>query len=304
MIVKLKYLFKRFLHYLKKRDFKNVIYKSFTTLSGNNKIDLDKLNFENNTNLDELFLRFGSDKGKFDGKKTYDHLVSDKDIKFKNYEEWIKRVNVYNFKYQLGNNFTNIYEKTFKDLKNKNINFLEIGVANGHSIASWYKYFPNAIINGIDIKKKDKLFYKGERLNYSSVDCFNQKKVNSFLRKNNKFDIIVDDSSHTYPGFFYNLKNFYKHLKNGGIYILEDFRTNDRERKLSQKFNQEYGGSFLQRDKYTVEDVFNFILKKEKFKHPILTSSDIDFIFDNTKKSTIINTEHPDGSLAILFRND
>ena len=304
MTTQLKYLFKRFLFHLKKRDFKNVIYKSFTTLFGNNKIDLDKINFLNSPNLDELFLRFGSDKGKLDGKKTYDHLILDKDVKYKNYEEWIKRENAYDFEYQLGNNFTNLYEEIFKNLKNKDINFLEIGVANGHSIASWYKYFPNASINGMDIKKKDKLFYRGKRLNYSSVDCFNQKKVDNFLKENKKFDIIIDDSSHTYTGFFYNLKNFYKHLKAGGIYILEDFRIADLERKLEKEFNQKNGGIFLQRDKYTVEDIFRFILKKEKFVHPILDSNDIDFIFNNTKKSTIINTEHPNGVLAILYRSD
>lgn len=304
MISKFKYFYTRLFIYLKRGDFKSIFYKFFFTLFGDNKIDLDKIIFQNNPSLDELFLKFGSDKGKFDGKKTYDYLILDKDVKFKNYEEWIKRENTYDFEYQLGHNFTNTYENIFKDLKNKDINFLEIGVANGHSIASWYKYFSNALINGMDIKKKDKLFYKGKRLNYSSVDCLNQKQVSNFLRKNKKFDVIIDDSSHTYDAYFYNLKNFYKHLKNGGIYILEDFRGADRERKLSQKFNQENGGAFLQRDKFTIEQIFDNILKKENFKHSILTSNDIDFIFDNTKKSTIINTDHPNGALAILFRND
>jgi hypothetical protein len=304
MISRLKYLYTRFFLYLKRGDFKGIFYKFFFTLFGNNKIDLDKINFQNNQSLDEIFLKFGSDKGKFDGKKTYDHLILDKNLKFQNYEEWIQRENIYDFKYQLGHNFTDIYEKIFKNLKNNEINFLEIGVANGHSIASWYKYFSNASINGMDIKKKDKLFYKGKRLNYFRVDCFNQKQVNNFLTDNKKFDIIIDDSSHTYSAFFYNLKNFYKHLNDGGIYILEDFRGSDRERKLAQKFNQENNGVFLQRDKYTVEEIFNFILKKEKFKHHILNSSDIDFIFNNTKKSTIINTEHPNGALAILYRSD
>lgn len=173
MISKFKYLCKRFFFYLNKGDFKSIFFKSFFTLFGSNKINLDKLTFPNKPNLDELFLRFGSDKGKFDGKKTYDYLILDKDTKFKNYEEWIKRENVYDFDHQLGHDFTSIYESIFKDLKDKDINFLEIGVANGHSIASWYKYFSNASINGMD-KKKDKLFYQGNRLNYFSVDCLNQ----------------------------------------------------------------------------------------------------------------------------------
>lgn len=303
MISKLKYLFNRFILYLKQGDIKKIFYKFFLTLFGNNKIDLDKLYFQNDTNLDELFLRFGSDKGKYDGKKTYDYLILDKNVKFKNYEEWIKRENLHDFEYQLGHDFSNIYEEIFKNFKDKEINFLEIGVANGHSIASWYKYFSNATINGIDIKKSDKLFYKGKRLNYHSVDCFNQKQVDTYLKGNKKFDVIIDDSSHIYEAYFYNIKNFYKNVKNGGIYILEDFRISDLERKLIQKFNQENQATFLQRDKYTVEQIFNFISKKEKFKHHIFTSNDIDFIFNSTKESKIINTEHPAGTVAILIKN-
>lgn len=299
---KLQYLFKRFFFYLKRRDFKSILYKFFIILTGKNKIDLDKINFDSSTTLDELFLKFGSDKGKFDGKKTYDNLTLENNTEFRNYEDWIKRDNPYEFNYQLGHNFTSIYEKIFQNLKDKRINFLEIGVANGHSIASWYKYFPNAFINGIDIKKKDKLFYKGSRLSYNSLDCLNQKQVSNFLKKNEKFDVIVDDSSHTPDAFFYNIKNFYKHLKNGGIYILEDFRISDLELKLVKKFNKDNGGVFLQRNKHSVEEVFDSILKKEKFKHHILNSNDFDFIFDNTKESAIINTENPIGALAILFR--
>ena len=39
------------------------------------------------------------------------------------------------------------------------IQILEIGVANGHSIARWLYYFPNSIIHAVDIKKSHK--FKG-----------------------------------------------------------------------------------------------------------------------------------------------
>ena len=70
----------------------------------------------------------------------------------------------------------------FSKIKEKN-KLLELGVANGHSLASWYKYFENANIYGIDLKKKSKLFYKGKRLNYFSVDITNNKAVKNFLKK-------------------------------------------------------------------------------------------------------------------------
>ena len=65
-----------------------------------------------------------------------------------------------------------------KKLKRKKINFLELGVANGHSLASWYKYL-KINIYGIDLKKNLNYFIK-ERLNYFSVDITNNKAVKNF----------------------------------------------------------------------------------------------------------------------------
>ena len=130
-----------------------------------------KLNIPNNLGLDDLFLKFGTDKGSLDGKKTYDFTEKNKKGgKFKNYYEWINRKNPRSFEYQFGLNFTPYYEKYFGPLRHKTLKILEIGVANGHSIASWFYYFPNSIIHGIDIKKSYYFFYKDKRINYHSLN--------------------------------------------------------------------------------------------------------------------------------------
>ncbi len=302
--MKLKYFLKRFYLSLKKDGFFNTIKKIFYTILGNNKINLDKLNLEENRSLDDLFLIFGTDKGKYDGKKTYHHLQRiSQNNEFKNYLDFINRKKIYDYEYQLGNNFSPIYEKLFSEIKEKKINFLELGVANGHSLASWYMFFKNANIYGIDIKKRSKLFYKGNRLNYFSVDITSAEAVKNFLKKNIKFNIIVDDSLHDYQGFFSNLKNFYPVLSKGGIYILEDFYSSDIEKLKVREFNISRGHKVLEPVTMTMEEFFNNIKNKKTFQNSYLSEEEINNIIQNTKDVAVEYTEHPHASLAIIHKN-
>tara|TARA_B100001175_G_scaffold317437_1_gene334351 strand:- start:878 stop:1786 length:909 start_codon:yes stop_codon:yes gene_type:complete len=300
----LQYLFKRFYLSLKNEGLFLAIKKVIYTILGSNKIDLDKLNLGENKSLDDLFLIFGTDKGKYDSKKTYHYLQSNsKNNKFKNYLEFINRKKIYDYEYQLGNNFSLIYEKLFSNIKEKNINFLELGVANGHSLASWYMYFKKAKIYGIDIKKESKLFYKGDRLNYFSVDITDNKEVKNFLNKSISFDVIIDDSLHDYQGFISNLKNFYPIVSNGGIYILEDFVFSDKFKLEEREFNISKGHKIFEPVTMTMGEFFNNIKNKKFFKHSYLTDKEIEYIIQNTKDVVVEYTEHPFGSLGIIYKN-
>ena len=207
---------------------------------GVGKIDLDKLRCE--SDLDSLFLRFGSDKGFLDGKKTFFYENRNKKNNTNNvfidYKTWVQRKNLKDFNYQLGLNFSPIYEKYFSKYKNSNLKILEIGVANGHSIASFYKYFSNSNIFGIDIKSEDKIFYKGSRLKYFSINLFDEKKIKKFIKKFSPFDLIIDDSLHNDKAMLQNFINFYSSLSSGGYYILEDFKYDDYYKKLELQYNE------------------------------------------------------------------
>ena len=65
--------------------------------SKSNKIDLDNLKLQDDLTLDEIFLTFGTDKGKLDGKKTFYKLTKNLDTKhlFINYKDWILRKSNY-----------------------------------------------------------------------------------------------------------------------------------------------------------------------------------------------------------------
>ena len=97
-IIRLKYLIRQFFYTIKRYGVTTTLKKIYNTFIYSNKIDLDKLNIDKKLGLDDLFLKFGTDKGSLDGKKTYDYLEKDKERgKFKNYYEWIKRDNPQRF---------------------------------------------------------------------------------------------------------------------------------------------------------------------------------------------------------------
>ena len=126
IIPRLKYLIERFFYALKKDNIFIILKKIFKTIFYSNKIDLDQLNIDKNLGLDDLFLKFGTDKGSLDGKKTYDYLEKNKDGgKFKNYYEWINRDNPRSFESQMGLNYTPYYEKYLGPLRHKSIKIFE-----------------------------------------------------------------------------------------------------------------------------------------------------------------------------------
>ena len=301
---RLAYLIKRLLIRLKKGEIKEILNKIFQLLINDNKINLDKINLKNITNLNDIFLRFGSDKSYWDGKKTYEEVLSNKkdDFKFKNYLDWINRENPNNFKYQLGTNYGSVYENLFKKFKNNKLKILEIGVANGHSLAGWYIYFPYSEIYGIDIKKKYKLFYSGSRLKYFQLDITDKNQVNNFKKKNIFFDIIIDDSLHENSGYCNNLINFFPLLKSGGIYSIEDFGFTDMCINAEIEFNKKNGGSITSKFPMTMIKALNNIKTKTYFKHINFNKKNLEYLFNNVENVELFNTENPGWELGILTK--
>lgn len=123
--------------------------------------------------------------------------------------------------------FTEIYENYFLDLKEKEINILEIGVNDGASLRMWYEYFPKAFIVGLDIE--DKSHFNNDRITCKILDQSSKQQLNNFSDfcnvNNLKFDLIIDDGSHHISDQQITLASFFKILNSGGIYILEDLHT-------------------------------------------------------------------------------
>jgi hypothetical protein len=144
--------------------------------------------------LNELFNKYGSDKGNIHGPK---------------------------------HKYAKFYESFLSDKREDIGLILEIGVCGGKSLKTWYDYFPNANIIGLDID--DKSIYNNERVFTFILDQSNEDQlkhfVNECIEKKYKFDMILDDGSHHMFDQQITFGYLFPILKSGGIYILEDLHT-------------------------------------------------------------------------------
>lgn len=298
----IKYLIKRSFIGLINGQFKETLKKILKIILKKNKIDLDDLNMKE-FSLNELFEKFGSDKGIFDTKKTFEQLKKKNQFSG-NYLDWINRDEKANYDYQLGNGYSEIYEKYFLKLRKNKNNLLEIGVANGHSSASFYNFFHNSIIYCLDSKPKSKFFYRGTRLNYFQTNIFDNNKIKKFLDKKLTFDIIIDDSQHDQHAALVNLKNFLPFLNVGGYYVIEDFVCDDMIFRKTLDFHRKKNKKLNFYTQFTMQEIFEKLSNKEIIEHQILDSSFQEYIINNIKKINIHFFENPIAGLIVLEKNN
>ena len=126
----------------------------------------------------------------------------------------------------IGHGYAEFYEFHFNHFKNKEIKLLEIGTWKGASVASFYHYFNKAIIFCLD--RNYKFQFKSNRINFFYCDTRNSNDLKKFedlliRKKSEVLDVIIDDASHIYSDMLSNFKNFFKKIKSGGFYVIEDF---------------------------------------------------------------------------------
>lgn len=131
------------------------------------------------------------------------------------------------------NYYDKVYEKYFFPIKNEVKLLCEIGIGgfwedvnwvNGNSLKVWRDYFPNSQILGLDIVKHTNI----EDLDRIDIDWIDQSKKDLVIEYSSKlqnYDIILDDGSHNVYDQQITLAYFFKSLKPGGIYVLEDLHS-------------------------------------------------------------------------------
>ena len=120
------------------------------------------------------------------------------------------------------------YDEIFASYRNKPISLLEIGVQDGGSLEVWAKYFPRAkLILGCDINKRcGDLKFKDSRIKIVIGDIKENSTVEKLLKLSPSFDIIIDDGSHHPEDIIIAFTKLFPHLRDRGIYIVEDLHTN------------------------------------------------------------------------------
>ena len=116
--------------------------------------------------------------------------------------------------------YGNIYDSWFEKDRLKVTSVLEIGIYEGHSLNVWAEYFSNAEIYGIDIAKREWDFIS-DRIH----TFIGNQSDEEFLKTFGEFDIVFDDASHRMKDQKKSFNILFKHLKPGGIYVIEDLHT-------------------------------------------------------------------------------
>jgi cephalosporin hydroxylase len=129
--------------------------------------------------------------------------------------------------------YTAFYEMIFSSLKNKPINFCEIGIAHGASLQMFFNYFSDVNIVGLELHDENIKICSDlniPKTNLIKTNAEDECVLNaSFASARKEFDIIIDDASHLKEHQINTLKIAPKYLKSGGILIIEDLYRNDLE---------------------------------------------------------------------------
>lgn len=125
-------------------------------------------------------------------------------------------------------NYHKVYSELWESLRDKPINFLEIGIFEGLSTKAFLEYFPKAKFYGIDIftrlTPEDVPVLNNRRVKWIKGDSMHHN-IRSQIKKewkDIKFDIILDDGKHTPEANQLTFKNISPFLKDSGMYLIED----------------------------------------------------------------------------------
>lgn len=131
--------------------------------------------------------------------------------------------------------YTIFYDSLFRSHRNEPLNIAELGILEGSSLRMWREYFPNANIVGFDNNVEFIDNYKNnfemDKTTLLHMDVFNQDSIsNGFHDAGKEYDIIIEDTTHQFQDQIRVIFQAYKHLKPGGIIIIEDiFRSYKEE---------------------------------------------------------------------------
>jgi hypothetical protein len=124
-----------------------------------------------------------------------------------------------------GHGYTIFYEYYFRHLRLSPIRLLEIGVLDGRSLATWKVYFPHAKLYGLDIDPSCRRF-EDDRVRIfigSQADASVLASVREHVPDG--FDVIIDDGSHYVRHVEASFAGLFGHLREGGIYAIEDLHV-------------------------------------------------------------------------------
>lgn len=121
--------------------------------------------------------------------------------------------------------YLDVYDATLGPWMGREVSFLEIGVYKGGSLRMWRDFFaPSARLTFLDIDSACKaLELPGTEIRIGDQE--DPVFLAQVARDRGPFDIVVDDGGHKMGQQITSFLSLWPHLKNGGLYIVEDVHT-------------------------------------------------------------------------------
>ena len=186
-----------------------------------------------------------------------------------------------------GHNYAKFYDEFFFEKKNKELNILEIGSFYGNAAAALYFYFKNAKIYSADIYP-DLFSYTSDRIKNFYVDSSSEKSITqNILKKDKKFEIIIEDACHAYKDQIISLFMLFPILSSGGIFITEELDFPDTRTDMN-----------LNNEKPTLRDILLSIKSGENFENPLISKDQKDYFLKNFDKISILKGNY--NEIAII----
>ena len=184
-------------------------------------------------------------------------------------------------------NYQDFFNENLKNIKNKKLNILEIGIEKGAGLACIYFYFPYSNIVGVD-NNPFKNQYKSKRIRNIYVDISSKKilkNLSNYLKI--EFDLIIDDCSHKLIDQILCFVENFKNLKKGGIYIAEDLNFPEIH-KVYNPTNESLSLKSILKKIELREDVNSNHIEKEDFEYLKNNIENIKFYKSKNVKNYLI----------------
>jgi hypothetical protein len=121
------------------------------------------------------------------------------------------------------------YERLLEPYR-KNSTFLEIGIWKGQSIKMWDEYFVDSKVVGVEVfEERTGGLHEDPNYNVIVADATKLDFLNQI--EDLSFDVIIDDGSHYLQEQIISFNLLKGKMNKGGIYIIEDIKNIDRNRR-------------------------------------------------------------------------
>ena len=126
--------------------------------------------------------------------------------------------------------YLEVYDKLFSSIKEKEINFFELGIHKGGSMLLWNAYFTKARLFCLDKKEN---VYRDDLLPLEDKGIITMIMDYDLVTKDTfcglRFDVVIDDLSHDLIHQIKTFNLFRNKLRSGGMIVIEDIRPENLE---------------------------------------------------------------------------